>query len=461
MGRLSVHCVVLAILCALTSEYASNADTNMSNCSQNDLQALTDFKNGLKDPRNRLSSWQGSNCCQWQGISCDNSTGAVVTIDLRSPYLMAFDTSSRYASWNLSGELRSSLIKLKSLQYLDLSSNTFNDILIPEFLGSLENLRYLNLSKSGFSGAVPSSLGKLSRLQYLDVSTELFGLSADSLEWVTGLVSLKYLAMNSVDLSLVGTKWSGVLNKLPNLTELHLQSCGLTGPIPLIKPVNLTSLAVLDLSFNDFNSKFPDWLINSSTLVHVDLSNCKLHGRIPLGFNELPNLQYLNLALNNNLSASCSQLLHGSWKKIQFLNFASNKLHGKLPSSVGTLPEFLDVIDGCVSDSPLPSLMYLRLSNNHLRGKLPEWLGQANLTKTPSNLVFDAAKLENSEYLVELTSCYPDLVYELDENGNNIFYIAVLHHHANIFNPLYDIGLTMEVVASGPLKILSAIICCI
>ncbi|KAJ0094094.1 hypothetical protein Patl1_17134 [Pistacia atlantica] len=417
MGRLSVHCVVLAILCALTSEYASNADNNMSICSQNDLQALTDFKNGLKDPRNRLSSWQGSNCCQWQGISCDNSTGAVVTIDLRNPYLMAFDTSSRYASWNLSGELRSSLIKLKSLQYLDLSTNTFNDILIPEFLGSLENLRYLNLSKSGFSGAVPSSLGKLSRLQYLDVSTELFGLSADSLEWVTGLVSLKYLAMNSVDLSLVGTKWSGVLNKLPNLTELHLQSCGLTGPIPLIKPVNLTTLAVLDLSFNDFNSKFPDWLINSSTLVHVDLSNCKLHGRIPLGFNELPNLQYLNLALNNNLSASCSQLLHGSWKKIQFLNFASNKLHGKLPSSVGnmsflnyfdlsnnaveggipssigklcnlknfdlssnnltgTLPEFLDVIDGCVSESPLPSLMYLRLSNNHLRGKLPEWLGQ-------------------------------------------------------------------------------------
>ncbi|KAJ0094100.1 hypothetical protein Patl1_17133 [Pistacia atlantica] len=302
MRRFSVLGFVLAILCAITCKYASYGDTTFPDCSDNEIEALIDFKSGLEDPEDLLSSWQGKNCCQWRGIRCENITGAVIAIDLQ----------------------------------------------------------------------------------------------------------------NSVDLSLVGTKWSGVLNKLPNLTELHLQSCDLTGPISL---VNLTSLAVLDLSFNDFNSKFPDWLVNISTLVHVDLSNCNFYGRIPLGFTELPNLQYLNLALNNNLSASCSQLLRGSWKNIQFLNFASNKLHGKLPSSIGnmtflnyfdlsnnaveggipssigkfcniknfdlssnnltgTLPEFLDVIDGCVSDSPLPSLMYLRLSNNHLRGKLPEWLGQ-------------------------------------------------------------------------------------
>lgn len=192
-----------------------------------------------------------------------------------------------------------------------MSLNSFNDIPVPKFLGLLENLQYLNCSKPGFSGVVPSSLGNLSRLQYLDVS-ELFGLQVDSLEWMNGLVSLNHLAMNNVDLSLVGSEWYGDLNKLSNLTELHLQSCGLTGPIP---PINLTSLAVLDLSFNGFNSKFPDWLVNISSLVHVDLSNCNFYGRILLGFGELPNLQYLNLALNNNLSLSCSQLLSGSWKK--------------------------------------------------------------------------------------------------------------------------------------------------
>lgn len=310
-----------------------------------------------------------------------------------------------------------------------MSFNTFNDIPIPEFLGSLENLQYLKLSEAGFTGVVPSSLGNLHRLQYFDVSAELFASSADSLDWLTGLVSLKHLAMNRVDLSLVGSEWLGILKNLPNLTELHLSVCGLTRSITSITPVNLTSLAVLDLSLNHFNSLFPNWLVNISTLVYVDLSDCDLYGRIPIGFGELPNLQYLSLAGNNNLSASCSQLFRGSWKKIQILNFASNKLHGKLPSSVanmtsltnfdlfdnkveggipssiarlcylkefdlsgnnltGSLPEILQGTDLCVSsNSPLPSLISMRLGSNHLKGKLPEWL----------------SRLEN---LVELTLSY-------------------------------------------------------
>ncbi|KAH7570630.1 hypothetical protein JRO89_XS05G0147400 [Xanthoceras sorbifolium] len=134
-------------------------------------------------------------------------------------------------------------------------------------------------------------------------------------------------------------------------------------------------------------------------------------------FGDLPSLQYFNLAGNNNLSASCSQLFRESWKMIQYINLALNKLHGKLPSSIGnmtfltsfdlsmnnveggipssigrlcnlrefdlfgnnltgSLPEFLEGTNNCVSNRPLPNLMYLRLSNNQLQGKLPEWLGQ-------------------------------------------------------------------------------------
>ncbi|TXG55874.1 hypothetical protein EZV62_017187 [Acer yangbiense] len=364
MERLSVFGLLLAILSAITSKYASYGDTKFSNCSKNDLEALINFQNGLEDPENRLSSWKGSNCCQWRGIDCDNSTGAVVSIDLRNPFPVNSDSSS--------------------------SLNTFNDIPIPEFLGSMENLHYLNLSTSGFSGAVPSNLGNLSRLQYLDLSTKFSSLSCDSLEWVTGLVSLKHLAMNYVDLSLLGSDWISVLNM--NLTELHLSSCLLTGSIPSTKPVNSISFTVVDLSTNPLNSELPDWLVNISTLVHFDLKN-------------------------NNLTASCSQLFRGSWKMICYINLTSNKLHGKLPSSIGnmtfltdfdlsmnnvgggipssigklcnlkefdlignnltdSLPDFLEGTDNCVSNSPLPNLMYLRLSNNHLQGKLPDWLGQ-------------------------------------------------------------------------------------
>ncbi|KAK4841576.1 hypothetical protein QYF36_006805 [Acer negundo] len=475
MERLSVFGLLLAILSAITSKYASYGDTKFSNCSKNDLEALINFQNGLEDPENRLSSWKGSNCCQWRGIDCDNSTGAVVSIDLRNPFPVKSDSSNRYGFWNLSGEVRPALLKLKSLEYLDLSLNTFNDIPIPEFFGSMENLLYLNLSTSGFSGAVPSNLGNLSRLQYLDLSTEFSSLSCDSLEWVTGLVSLKHLAMNYVDLSLLGSDWISVLNM--NLTELHLSSCLLTGSIPSTKPVNSTSFTVVDLSTNPLNSELPDWLVNISTLVHFDLSNCNLYGRIPLGFGELPNLQYFNLAENNNLSASCFQLFRGSWKMIRYINLASNKLHGKLPSSIGnmtfltdfdlsinnvgggipnsigklcnlkefdlfgnnltgSLPEFLEGTDNCVSNSPLPNLMYLRLSNNHLQGKLPDWLGQlGNLVELVlSYNQFQGpipASLGNLQNLTIMSLEGNEINGNLPESFGNLFELSTLDVSVN------------------------------
>ncbi|OMO96550.1 hypothetical protein COLO4_15211 [Corchorus olitorius] len=409
---------LLAVLCVITGEYVCvAADSQMANCSKTELEALFDFKKGLNDPENRLSSWKGSNCCWWHGIGCNNSTGAVTIIDLHNPYPLNPDSLSRYGFWNLSGDISPSLLNLKSLQYLDLSLNTFNGVTIPEFLGSLRNLKYLNLSTAGFLGVIPPSLGNLSSLQFLDVSSEFGSLSSDSLEWVEGLVSLKHLAMNEVDLSMVSSSLVGVLNRLSFLNELHLSQCQLSGSISSVNPINLTSLSVLDLSWNSFGSGFPDWIVNCSSLTYVDLSNSGFKGRIPLGFGDLPNLQYLNLAENLNLSASCYQLFRRSWKKIESLNLASNNVHGNLPAAIGnmtsltyfdlfannveggipssigklcslmtfdlsgnnltgSLPQFLEGTEDCASNRPFPNLMYLRLSNNHLVGTLPEWLGQ-------------------------------------------------------------------------------------
>ncbi|EXB95291.1 LRR receptor-like serine/threonine-protein kinase FLS2 [Morus notabilis] len=263
---------MLLIFFLISGEFISNTDAQLMDCLESDRGALLDFKTGLEDPKSRLSSWKGSNCCQWWGISCDKA-GAVSTVDLH----------------NLGGEIRPSLTKLRSLKHLDLSFNTFKVI--------------------------------------------------------------------------------------------------------------------------------PDWLVNISSLVTVDLSNSGLHGRIPLGFSELPNLQFLSLRRNSDLTASCPQLFSGRWEKINVLDLASNNLHGKLPSSIGNmtsltyldlsdnnveggipssigklcdlkflcisgnnltgaLPDFLEGTQSCHSWSPLPSLQYLDLSNNQLVGKLPEWLGQ-------------------------------------------------------------------------------------
>ncbi|KAJ0037973.1 hypothetical protein Pint_23917 [Pistacia integerrima] len=373
-------------------------------------------------------------CHHGKEATAVNGKELVVTIVLEllspltsvNPYPMAFDTSSRYASWNLSGELRSSLIKLKSLQYLDLSTNTFNDILIPEFLGSLENLRYLNLSKSGFSGAVPSSLGKLSRLQYLDVSTELFGLSADSLEWVTGLVSLKYLAMNSVDLSLVPSPAS--LGKLQNLTILSLAGNELNGTLPesfgllseldtldvssnnLIGSISevhfsrLTKLKILHLSSNSFNLNvsanwippfqvrsldmgschlgpfFPSWLETQNEVMFLDCSNGSIAGSIPNWFWDISgNLSLVNVSFNQLQGQLPNPLNVAPFADI---DFSSNLFEGLIPLPVVEIAlldfsnnRFSGFVPENISES-MPNLIFLSLSGNHLTGEIPASIGK-------------------------------------------------------------------------------------
>ncbi|KAJ9158834.1 hypothetical protein P3X46_024380 [Hevea brasiliensis] len=362
----------LLIFFLLTGELVCGGTAQLVHCNTADREVLLDFKMGLEDSENRLSSWHGSNCCHWWGIACDNVTGAVITINL--PNL------------NLGWQIKPSLTKLKSLTYLDLSSNTFNGS-IPDFFSFLENLQYLNLSHAGFSGAIPPNLGNLSSLQFLDVSSS--SLNVDNFEWLTALVSLKYLSMNFVDLSKVGIGWVVALNKLPFLVELHLAGCRLSNFIYSLPSFNFSSLAVLDLGChfaykcNNFYSKLPNWLQNVSSLVSVDISHSNLRGRIPLGFSELPNLKSLDLHGNENLSASCSQLFHGSWKKIEILDFSSTKLHGRLPTSFGNMTSlfFIDLswngIKGEIPNSlgHLKNLTHLYLDHNLLQGPIPASIG--------------------------------------------------------------------------------------
>ncbi|RVX13538.1 Leucine-rich repeat receptor-like protein kinase PXL1 [Vitis vinifera] len=337
MERISILGFIVAILYFITMELACNGYTHIGNNIQSEQETLIDFKSGLKDPNNRLSSWKGSNYCYWQGITCEKDTGIVISIDLHNPYPRK-NVYENWSSMNLSGEIRPSLTKLKSLKYLDLSFNSFKGMSIPQFFGSLKNLLYLNLSSAEFSGTIPSNFGNLSNLQYLDLSFEdssyndfeyFNDLSIGNIEWMASLVSLKYLGMDYVNLSSIGSEWVEVLNKLPILTELHLDGCSLSGSIPSPSFVNFTSLRVISINSNQFISMFPEWLLNVSSLGSIDISYSQLHGRIPLGLGELPNLQYIDLSWNYNLRGSISQLLRKSWKKIEFLNLGDNELHGK------------------------------------------------------------------------------------------------------------------------------------
>ncbi|RVW62805.1 leucine-rich repeat receptor-like protein kinase [Vitis vinifera] len=195
-------------------------------CIEVERKALLEFKHGLKDPSGRLSSWVGADCCKWKGVDCNNQTGHVVKVDLKSGGGFS----------RLGGEISDSLLDLKHLNYLDLSFNDFQGIPIPNFLGSFERLRYLNLSRAQLGGMIPPHLGNLSQLRYLDLNGDLSdnNIGSEGIELVNGL--------------------SACANS--SLEELNLGGNQVSGPIPTWIG-NLLRMKTLDLSFNLMNGTIP------------------------------------------------------------------------------------------------------------------------------------------------------------------------------------------------------------
>src|ERR1051325_3954131 len=95
-------------------------------CIEQERLALLDFKASLaQNSSNRLPSWKGSDCCQWEGVGCDNVTGHVVKLDLTTPCYYCFNVIALNVS--------SSLLQLEHLTYLDLTGNNFLGSPIPIF----------------------------------------------------------------------------------------------------------------------------------------------------------------------------------------------------------------------------------------------------------------------------------------------------------------------------------------
>uniref|UniRef100_A0A5B7AF47 Putative receptor-like protein 12 n=1 Tax=Davidia involucrata TaxID=16924 RepID=A0A5B7AF47_DAVIN len=366
----------------LGQTFGSEDDALISvKCIEREREALVDFKQGLTDPSTRLSSWSGDDCCQWSGVGCNNISGHVVKLDLRNPFpsstygiasmadgSLSDDELTAYKRSCLGGKINSSLLALKYLEYLDLSWNDFEGIPIPKFLGTLENLRYLNLSAASFSGQIPPHLGNLSSLNYLDLSNLNYGIQlwTTNMQWLSGLSFLKHLNLGHADLSRLveANNWLQPINMLPNLVELHLPDCSLES-LPLSLPfINFTLLSVLDISSNSFNvSSIPNWLFNLTSLTKIDLGGNSFSGPISREFAKLVSLQVLDLSNNGHIGGQIPRVL-GNLCKLEILDLSGNNFTGKID-------EFFDGFSAC----PNNSLVSLSLSGNNLVGNLPDSLG--------------------------------------------------------------------------------------
>ncbi|KAF3787454.1 Receptor-like protein 12 [Nymphaea thermarum] len=231
-------------------------------CHLNQSSALLRLKHSISKflSPEELSSWQGngSDCCRWQGITCDSITGFVIKLQI-----------PEVTDGDIIGSTDPSLFELKQLQLLDLSYN-------------------------GFNRSIPKRLVELTRLTHLDLFYCSF----------TGLVQLQHLRLDEVRLSMSGREVSTALVSSPSLLKLQtltLSYCNISGPLVDSLDRQLQSLSHLDLRHNDLQ-RVPKFVEHLTSLTILKLSSCGLQGNFSWSIFLLPKLVILNVSDNVDLA---------------------------------------------------------------------------------------------------------------------------------------------------------------
>ncbi|KAF3967148.1 hypothetical protein CMV_008819 [Castanea mollissima] len=143
----------------------------------------------------------------------------------------------------------SSLFSLQHLQRLNLSYNDFSGSKLSPKFGWFVNMTHLNLTTCNFTGEVPYEISYLSKLVSLDLSRNgNMKLEDSSLQrLIRNQTKLSELFFTQVDMSLVSP--NSFMNLSSSLTSLCLYDCQLKGRFPY-NIFHLPNLHFLDLRYN-------------------------------------------------------------------------------------------------------------------------------------------------------------------------------------------------------------------
>ncbi|XP_019100786.1 PREDICTED: receptor like protein 30-like [Camelina sativa] len=320
---LLLYCIVFA---------SSFIVINALACRHDQIQSLLKFKNEFESGGCNHSDY-------FNGVLCDNTTGAVTKLQLPIGCFTGILKPN------------SSLFEFHQLSYLNLSHNNFTSSPLSSEFSHLNKLEVLSLSSNGFTGQVPSSYSNLTLLTKLDIShNEL----TDNFQLLQNLTKLSILDLSYNQFS--GTVPSSLLT-MPFLSHLDIRGNHLTGPIKVPNSSSSSRLEHLFLGHNHFQGIILEPISKLITLKELDLSFLNVSQPIDLRiFTSLKSLLNLELSGNKLLAASLTSdsVVPPSLYRLMLKN-----------CNISEFPKFL---------KNLQNLERLDLSNNRIKGKVPEWL---------------------------------------------------------------------------------------
>ncbi|KAL7613165.1 hypothetical protein Lser_V15G08968 [Lactuca serriola] len=319
-----------------------------------------------------MMKWSmNTDCCMWDGITCNHITGDVIGIDLSCGMLQGIIHPN------------TSLFDLPHLQKLNLAYNDFTASQLPPEIGRFSNsLTHLNISSCGLVGDIPVEILFLPKLVSLDLSSNnglkmnpyvlrnLLRNSTHLREVVMAHVDIGWVLPTSLNISSslksLDLSWTGLQGKLPDnifnlpyLEKLDLaNNWYLTGPLPNVnKSINIP-LKYLGLSSTNLSGDTLDSIGHLTSLKYLDLSSCSLLGAFPKSIFNLTHLTTLNVE--------------------------GNMLNGTLPSSLFTLPLIEDVVLGFnLFSGGLPSELFKCRSLKQLILRANQLDSEINQASTP------------------------------------------------------------------------------
>ncbi|KAK3025799.1 hypothetical protein RJ639_041472 [Escallonia herrerae] len=381
MGLLELW--VILIVVGLVSHARVINSQNLT-CNFNDSRALEAFMTSLESP---IDGWQfnssSSNCCNWVEITCTSSLDLAHNDSIDSGRVTKLELGGK----RLTGKLSDSLGSLEQLKTLNLSHNYLRGS-VPMSLFNLPNLEALDLSYNNFSGSVPTSIN-LPSIEYIDISENSFrgsipaGICHNSTRIRSLLLAINYFSGNlppevgncsSLEhLCLASNNLAGAipedLFRLQKLVQLTLQDNSFSGQLSSTIG-NLSNLVRLDVSLNEFSGFIPDVFRRFKSLEYFAAHSNSFIGGLPIS---LSNSQTISsLSLRNNFLDGSFYLNCSAMTNLVSLDLGTNQFTGSIPDNLSSCPKLRTInlaksnLTGQIPESfkNFPSLSYLSLSNS-------------------------------------------------------------------------------------------------